>query len=151
MYKALFQILFFSLIIACSNSKKECEEQPINPNGESELALLMRELHNNTLDIKKNLFLNDSTSVNELSADFVDKFKYNYLAIRTASPTESNLRKNGIYNGYADLYINSSEKFLKYNSKKNYNLMINNCIQCHEHFCLGAISKINKLYHKKWI
>ena len=150
MYKALFQILFFSLIIACSNPKKECEEQPINPNGESELALLMRELHNNTLDIKKNLFLNDSTNVNELSADFVDKFKYNYLAIRTASPTDSNLRKNGIYNGYADLYINSSEKFLKYNSKKNYNLMINNCIKCHEHFCLGAISKINKLYHKKW-
>ena len=112
MYKALFQILFFILIIACSNSKKECEEQPINPNGESELALLMRELHNNTLDIKKNLFLNDSTNANELSADFVDKFKYNYLAIRTASPTESNLRKNGIYNGYADLYINSSEKFL---------------------------------------
>ena len=149
MYKALFQILFFSLIIACSNPKKECEEQPINPNGESELALLMRELHNNTLDIKKNLFLNDFTSVNELSADFVDKFKYNYLAIRTASPTDSNLRKNGIYNGYADLYINSSEKFLKYNSKKNYNLMINNCIKCHEHFCLGAISKINKLYHKK--
>ena len=149
MYKALFQILFFSLIIACSNPKKECEEQPINPNGESELALLMRELHNNTLDIKKNLFLNDSTNVNELSADFVDKFKYNYLAIRTASPTDSNLRKNGIYNGYADLYINSSEKFLKYNSKKNYNLMINNCIKCHEHFCLGAISKINKLYHKK--
>ena len=149
MYKALFQILFFSLIIACSNPKKECEEQPINPNGESELALLMRELHNNTLDIKKNLFLNDSTNVNELSADFVDKFKYNYLAIRTASPTDSNLRKDGIYNGYADLYINSSEKFLKYNSKKNYNLMINNCIKCHEHFCLGAISKINKLYHKK--
>tara|TARA_A100000164_G_scaffold158945_1_gene140940 strand:- start:656 stop:985 length:330 start_codon:yes stop_codon:yes gene_type:complete len=109
----------------------------------------MRELHNNTLDIKKNLFLNDSTIVNELSADFVDKFKYNYIAIRTASPTDSNLRKDGIYNGYADLYINSSEKFLKYNSKKNYNLMINNCIQCHEHFCLGAISKINKLYHKK--
>ena len=150
MNKTILHILIFSLCFACSNSKKECEEQPINPNGESELALLMRELHNNTLDIKKNLFLNDSTNVNELSADFVDKFKYNYLAIRTASPTDSNLRKDGIYNGYADLYINSSEKFLKYKSKKNYNLMINNCIECHKHFCLGAISKINKLYYKKW-
>jgi hypothetical protein len=28
--------------------------------------------------------------------------------------------------------------------------MVTNCIQCHQHFCLGAISKINKLYYKKW-
>ena len=142
MYKALFQILFFSLIIACSNSKKECEEQPINPNGESELALLMRELHNNTLDIKKNLFLNYSTSL-------TDEFKYNYQAIKTSNPTESNLRDDGIYNGYADLYINSVDKFLNNKSQKNYNSMVTNCIQCHQHFCLGAINKINKLYYKK--
>ena len=109
----------------------------------------MRDLHDNTLEIKEALFLNDSISKTNLSVKLFNEFKYNYAAIRTANPTESNLRQDGIYDGYADLYINSVEKFLKEKSKKNYNSMVNNCIQCHKHFCLGAISKINKLYYKK--
>jgi len=149
LYKTILHILAFSLLIACSNSTKECEEKPINPNGESELALLMRDLDLNTFHIKKQLFLNDSTEEKKLNTEFIEKFKYNYLAIRTAQPTEGNLRENGLYNGYADLYINSIQNFLENNTKKNYNTMVNNCIQCHEHFCLGAIGKINKLYFKK--
>lgn len=149
MYQNFIYIFSLLLITSCSNSKKECETIEINPNGESELALLMRDLHDNTHEIKKTLFLNDSTTQINLSVELFNKFKYNYSAIRTAKPTESNLREDGIYNGYADLYINSAEKFLKENSKKNYNSMVNNCIQCHKHFCLGAISKINKLYYKK--
>ena len=43
----------------------------------------------------------------------------------------------------------ASDKKLRNKSKKNYNSMVNNCIQGHKHFCLGAISKINKLYYKK--
>ena len=149
MHKTILHILVFSLCFACSNSTKECEEKPINPNGESELALLMRDLHLNTFDIKKQLFLTDSNEEKKLNTEFIKKFKYNYLAIKTAQPTEGNLREDGLYNGYADVYINSSKKFLENNTKKNYNTMVNNCIQCHEHFCLGAIGKINKLYFKK--
>ena len=143
LYTALLLIFF-----GCSNSKNECENEQINPNGESELALLMRDIHQNTLEIKNNLFLNDSTE-NNLNSSLIDEFKYHYQAIKTANPTESNLRDDGIYNGYADLYINSVDKFLNDKSQKNYNSMVTNCIQCHQHFCLGAISKINKLYYKK--
>ena len=149
MHKTILHILVFSLCFACSNSTKECKEKPINPNGESELALLMRDLHLNTFDIKKKLFLTDSTEEKKLNTEFIKKFKYNYLAIKTAQPTEGNLREDGLYNGYADLYINSSKKFLENKTKKNYNLMVSSCIQCHEQFCLGAIGKINKLYFKK--
>jgi len=148
----LKNLLYTALLLTffgCSNSKNECESEQINPNGESELALLMRDIHQNTLEIKNNLFLNDSIE-NKLNSSLIDEFKYNYQAIKTANPTESNLRDDGIYNGYADLYINSVDKFLNDKSKKNYNSMVTNCIQCHQHFCLGAISKINKLYYKKW-
>ena len=79
----------------------------------------MRDLHNNTLEIKEALFLNDSISKTNLSVKLFNEFKYNYAAIRTAKPTESNLRQDGIYDGYADFYINSVEKFLKEKSKKN--------------------------------
>ena len=149
MLKKLLYTALLLTFFGCSNSKNECESEQVNPNGESELALLMRDLHQNTLEIKNNLFLNDSID-NNLSSNLIDKFKYNYQAIKTANPTESNLRDDGIYNGYADLYINSVDKFLNNKSQKNYNSMVTNCIQCHQHFCLGAISKINKLYYKKW-
>jgi len=147
----LKNLLYTALLLTffgCSNSKNECKNEQINPNGESELALLMRDIHQNTLEIKNNLFLNDSID-NDLSSNLIDEFKYNYQAIKTANPTESNLRADGIYNGYADLYINSVDKFLNDKSQKNYNSMVTNCIQCHQQFCLGAISKINKLYYKK--
>jgi len=146
--KNLLYTAFLLIFFGCSNSKNECENEQINPNGESELALLMRDIHQNTLEIKNNLFLNDSIE-NKLNSSLIDEFKYNYQAIKTANPTESNLRDDGIYNGYADLYINSVDKFLNDKSQKNYNSMVTNCIQCHQHFCLGAISKINKLYYKK--
>ena len=144
LYTALLLIFF-----GCSNSKNECENEQISPNGESELALLMRDLHQKTLEIKNYLFLNDSIE-NNLNSNLIDEFKFNYQAIKTANPTESNLRDDGIYNGYADLYINSVDKFLNDKSQKNYNSMVTNCIQCHQQFCLGAIGKINKLYYKKW-
>ena len=148
MLKNLLYTALLLTFFGCSNSKNECENEQVNPNGESELALLMRDLHQNTLEIKNYLFLNDSIE-NNLNSNLIDEFKFNYQAIKTANPTESNLRDDGIYNGYADLYINSVDKFLNDKSQKNYNSMVTNCIQCHQHFCLGAISKINKLYYKK--
>ena len=105
MFRNFIYIFLFISIIGCTNSNKECETIEINPNGESELALLMRDLHNNTLEIKEKLFLNDSTSITNLSVELLNEFKYNYAAIRTAKPTESNLRQDGIYDGYADLYL----------------------------------------------
>ena len=110
----------------------------------------MRDLYDNTLEIKTNLFV-DSLSNNNLNIDFINKFIKNYNAINTAKPTEKNLKEDGVYNGYADLYINSTKKFMQEKSEKNYNRMVRNCVQCHEQFCLGAISKINKLYYKKSI
>ena len=54
------------------------------------------------------------------------------------------------YNGKKTAFnINSSEKFTNNLSHKNFNTMVNNCIQCHEKFCLGTIQKINKLYIRK--
>ena len=60
-----------------------------------------------------------------------------------------NLRDDGVYQAFANAYINTSEKFTNNLSQKNFNAMVNNCIQCHEKFCLGTIQKINKLYIRK--
>ncbi|MDG2139565.1 MAG: hypothetical protein P8J77_05135 [Flavobacteriales bacterium] len=149
MYKLILYHLIICCIIGCSNTTKECEEKPLNPNGDSELAIVMRNLYLNTLDVKKEIIKNPNSSINQiLQKETIERFTKNYLAINTAKPTEKDLRKDGIYASYTYLYINSVENFLNNKTKKNYNLMVSSCIQCHERFCFGAINTINKLHLK---
>ena len=99
--------------------------------------------------MKKEIIKHPNSSIDQiLQQETIEIFTKNYLAINTAEPTEKDLRKDGIYTGYADLYINSVENFLNNKTKKNYNLMVSSCIQCHERFCFGAINTINKLHLK---
>ncbi len=146
--KKIFLLFIIITIFGCSSTTKECENIQINPNGESELALVMRALYTNTLDIKKELFTNTDTTITNLNSINLEEFKINYNSLHTSKPTDLNLRIDGKYKRFADTYINSSKNFINNSSKENYNSMVNNCIQCHEQFCLGAIKKIQKLYTK---
>ena len=53
--------LIYALAISCSNDPKECAkdesqvQQPINPNGDSELALLMREMYDELHQVKEKM------------------------------------------------------------------------------------------------
>ena len=108
----------------------------------------MRALYTNTLDIKKELLTTTDTTITNLNSINLEEFKINYNALHTSKPTDLNLRIDGKYERFAETYINSSKNFINNSSKENYNSMVNNCIQCHEQFCLGAIKKIQKLYTK---
>lgn len=146
--KKIFYLIIIFTIFGCSSTTKECENIQVNPNGESELALVMRALYINTLDIKNELFTYTDTTISNLNSIKLEEFKINYNSLHTSKPTDLSLRIDGKYERFADTYINSSKNFINNNSKENYNSMINNCIQCHEQFCLGAIKKIQKLYTK---
>ena len=112
MYKSILYPLIVCCIIGCSNTTKECKEKPLNPNGDSELAIVMRNLYLNTSDIKKEIIQHPNSSIDQiLQKETIERFTKNYLAINTAKPTEKDLRKDGVYAGYADLYINSAEKY----------------------------------------
>ena len=144
----MFYLIIIFTMFGCSSITKECENIQINPNGESELALVMRALYINTLDIKNELFTYTDTTISNLNSIKLEEFKINYNSLHTSKPTDLSLRIDGKYERFADTYINSSKKFINNNSKENYNSMVNNCIQCHEQFCLGAIKKIQRLYTK---
>ena len=151
MFKKLFIYFIICSIFSCTNTTKKCENNPINPNGDSELALVMRALYINTLSLKTEIFTNtDSITDKFLNHNTIEEFKKNYENLNHAQPTDLNLKNDGIYKEFADTYIKSSKKFLSNNNqtKENYTLMVNNCIQCHEQFCLGTIKKIRKLYIK---
>lgn len=137
------------MLFGCSNNQKECIDNQINPNGDSELAVVMRNLFDNSLEIKNHIIKLDTLKSNKLPSKLIEKFTYNLNLLHSAKPTDKNLRDDGVYQAFANAYINTSEKFTNNLSQKNFNAMVNNCIQCHEKFCLGTIQKINKLYIRK--
>ena len=137
------------MLFGCSNNQNECIDNQINPNGDSELAIVMRNLFDNSLEIKSHIIDLDDFKSNKLPSKLIEKYSYNLNLLHSAKPTDKNLRDDGVYQAFANAYINTSKKFTNNLSKKNFNAMVNNCVQCHEKFCLGTIQKINTLYIRK--
>ncbi|HNS11492.1 MAG TPA: hypothetical protein PKM97_02670 [Bacteroidia bacterium] len=108
-----------------------------NPNGSSELSLLMRDMFNHAATARK-LALSD-----EKDPDFPEKFK----KIFTATPTDSET-KNSHYDTFANIYLNAGKTYSSSNTedlKVNYNNLVNTCLACHSTHCPGPVPKIKKL------
>lgn len=146
-----FVIALFLLIVGafaqCSGNEKDKAQnqgkdssacsKPMNPNGDSELALLMRNM------------LSSAKSMKELVEEgkMPDKFPEEFLKIHTAKPTDSETKKAS-FDGFATNYINNLEMFYhspKDELKQNYNAVINSCVSCHMQHCPGPLRAINKL------
>ena len=54
------------MLFGCSNNQKECIDNQINPNGDSELAIVMRNLFDNSLEIKNHIIELDTLKSNKL-------------------------------------------------------------------------------------
>jgi|TARA_B110000261_G_C13096821_1_gene362272 hypothetical protein len=142
--KIIFLTLFF-FTISCTE-KIEKKTKPLNPNGDSELALIMRELQVNTSIIKDEIekeYFDPNAKINN---DYFKQLVKERFKLNTAQQSDENLKSTNTYSNFAATYNYSVSNFL--NNKittKNYNNMINNCISCHQQFCLGTIATINKL------
>jgi len=139
---------FVVLLVQCSDGNKQSEEKakadslascvkPMNPNGDSELSLLMREMVNSAESLK------EMVQKGDLPKEFPEAF----LKIHTAKPTDSETKKAS-FEGYANNYI--SNLHLLYSSPKeeleqNYNAVITACVSCHSEHCPGPLKKINSL------
>jgi hypothetical protein len=142
-------ILFCALLVAgfvsCTGENKKasedsaaaCKPKSLNPNGDSELAILMREFAAYTDSVKQDLLNNRAPRPKP----------ENLSAILTAKKTDEAIDKE-VYDPLARAYIANVEYF--YTSKPeeqidNYNSMVNACIGCHQNFCGGPIKRIQKL------
>lgn len=114
-----------------------CDTKSLNPNGDSELALLMREMMKNS----------DSLRMQVMQGKLPEKFPEVFLKIHTAKPTDSETKKAS-FNAYADNYISMLQKLYQSDSKnlnENYNAVIEACASCHSEHCPGPLKAINKL------
>ena len=137
---ALFSMLLFSCSSEKQESQKEGETIVTNPNGDSELALAMRKIFDQTEEIKQNLE-GGSLVVPE---DYINNLK----SFHTAIPTDPEVKVEQFF-GFVkaiDLAAQELEKKPDFDSQKEqYTRVVNACIQCHQEFCPGPIRRINKL------
>ena len=140
--------LAFSAICfwACNSPKEEKAKKEIieteqkaqkYPNKDSELALLMREMWDDS-DLMKQSILEG-----EMPQDFREKF----VKIHSAIPTDPDV-KTADFKVMGDALVESMTKIQNSEKKDlitNFNLMVINCVACHQVHCPGPIVKIKKL------
>jgi cytochrome c556 len=149
-----FSVISFLLLVSfvlanCSDNSKQKEAEkakkdsiascakPVNPNGDSELSLLMREMMSSASNLK------EMVKQGNVPKEFPEAF----LKIHTAQPTDSDTKKAS-FDDFANNYISNLQTL--YNSPKedltkNYNAVVNACASCHSQHCPGPLKAINKL------
>lgn len=143
--KIIIATLVTVLLFSCSPENKEAsskQEKTIvtNPNGDSELALAMRLIFDQTNDIKVGLKKGEL----ELPENYIRNLKKFHTAIPT--DPEVKIEEFFAFVNAIDLAANQlKEKTNLDDQKEQYSRVINACIQCHKSFCPGPIRRINKL------
>lgn len=130
-------------IVACENTEESPQPAPpkvedVNPNGSSELALLMRQMHTSAAKAKAAL---QSGEVPEITVD--------YSAITTAMPTDASMVDfEGflpLAKGYTAAMASLQSATDSASAATAYMQMINTCLACHQQSCRGPIPRIRKL------
>lgn len=127
----------------CTNNSEEGKsgsapkDTIINPNGSSELSLLMRQMQDSVAELKK--LIEEGKQLGD--------FRLQFRELLTATPTDSSM-KIGQYNDFAGNFFSSLG--MVYQSEEGsvvekYNEMVNACVDCHSEYCPGSIKKIRKL------
>ncbi len=133
----ILSIVFFVIILV------QCSDQPNNKKPrftmakDSELTLLMRDMYTYFDSVKTDI-KNDN-----LSRD-VKTFADIHSAVAT-SPEKSS---SDLYQGMAEIYLRSAERINKegVDKQKAFNIMLDNCMNCHQQLCPGPMVRIKKLY-----
>ena len=137
-YSALVvTILLMLVVVACSQRNEPQEtKRPINPNGDSELALLMRDMFEESDSLKKRIMGGQSLSGLK-----------KYEEIHSAIPTDPKVI-GPVFKSFASAYIESIRKLESSDSSTvfNFNRMVDRCMSCHTEFCQGPKKRIKQLY-----
>lgn len=141
---ALAGICLLAGAFAACNSKPEdpkaCNVKPLNPNGDSELALLMREMTQRTESMSAAL---------KNGTDFPEKpegFEKIINAVRTDSTIEQ-----APYEIYAKAWLDALNRLYaapESNRKELFNALVANCESCHHAYCHGPLERIARMHVK---
>ena len=135
----LLLILVLMIFSSCKNEENIEEQPPLNPNGDSELALLMRQMYEDGMLAKQEI-------LEEKEISTVLKHEN----ILTAKATEPDKVETDLYrtfaNGYLELMAEVNDENNP-NRKASYSNLVDSCMQCHKSICPGPMVKIKKTGH----
>jgi hypothetical protein len=154
--KMIAGLIILSLVFSCREAMNKTAEQSEgtdssgqactapsdrNPNGASELAVLMREMETQA-EIWKGEIEKKEAVLSSVPASF--------YGLKTAAVTKPTM-KNENFNAFADDFITFSEALVKGSAderKDAYNSMVNGCMNCHTQMCPGPMVRIKKFLLK---
>lgn len=141
-----FLLICISIFFACTQaSKKETKTEepkteikaPLNPNGDSELALLMRGMYQEAEHIKKQVKQAEEVTV-----------ELDHMKILSAHATEPEKAASAEFKSFAQLYLarlNELKSAEGENKVVVYKSLVESCMSCHQALCPGPLVKIKKL------
>lgn len=135
MKKSTSFLFVLSAIALCSFSV--IPQKQLNPNGDSELAILMRGMFDEGMKIKEAV----------ASGEKVD-LEIDYDKLLTATATEPEKAASPTYKAMAQVYMSIMEKYKEADldeSKALYLDMVNTCKACHKSMCPGPLVRIKLL------
>lgn len=123
-------------LAACGPQQESKKQKPLNPNGDSELALLMRDMFEESDSLKQ--LVVDGKQLSGLKK---------YQDIHSAIPTDPTVT-GPVFEAFAEAYIQSIKALETADSSSvfNFNHMVDQCMNCHTEFCPGPKKRIKKLY-----
>jgi hypothetical protein len=109
-----------------------------NPNGDSELALLMRDMFDDCMAMKE-----------AIERDEAPTFSHDPQAIFTAHATEPDKAASPEYHALGKAYLAAArayESAAPEERKAYFQGLVHTCMACHEQLCPGPTRKIKRLY-----
>lgn len=127
-----------------------CQEQPnveeaetkevkrsLNPNGDSELAILMREMYEEAERIKEQVKKGEQPEI-----------KLDHGKILTAHATEPAKDNSKEFKDFAKMYLANLDQLQKANPENVemvFQSLVESCMSCHQQLCPGPMVRIKKL------
>lgn len=135
---SLLSLSVYALSCAAEAATVEKQSSVLNPNGDSELALLMRAMYDDAMQMK------EAMARGEQPKPAID-----HASLLTASATEPEKAASETYKTWAQSYLHTVEALKNGDMKMApdlYNNLVNNCMGCHTDLCPGPKVRIKKLY-----
>jgi hypothetical protein len=131
-------LIFLTVVLSnCTGKDAKTGGSRFTMREDSELTLLMRDMFE----------YYDSLKVNIENGEIPENIK-DFQRVHSAVSTEPSKAKSELYKAMAIVYQESADR-LKNNEidlPKAFNLMVDNCMNCHKQMCPGPMVRIKKLY-----
>jgi hypothetical protein len=140
----VFSMLFFgtSVFYACQSGKQQATAQRY-PNKSSELAVLMRQMWEQSDEMRQALLA--GKSIADVRKDFAQ--------LKTAASTDAGKTESEVYQAMAGMFMERLDKLYENPNADEqiqaYNSVVQSCLQCHQSQCPGPMVRIEKLFIKR--